>query len=626
MRRLYLTILLALRRYSALLACGWSWDCLEETSDGAEAIGTEHGSHPHKPVLQAASDGHQRGRRRQEQDHAARVFHLPVRRCKPNGNLAASGTVGCESGTELFVVGREYRVATGEKRNPKMASSATEYLLELLEEGDDAMDFWATVSEIAGATITAFSTEVPTWLRDAAVEAMTTALEKPYWTALAQTTLDDISATLARGIEDGLSIREIADLIVEDRGPDYAQYRGMATARTEIGYMSNMGGRESINQLRNETGLDIRRAWVSIFGITTRQNHWDADGIQTDENDKFHFLAQDGQTYIIDSPSDPDLPAEDRINCNCNHISDFVMDEVDNDVAQAADELLEPVADRSHHPHGTKYSEDQPRVPAGQSGGGQFGGGSGSDASDSEDADSFTPVETSQYKVSVSDKDYSKDGAKPGDKKRAKQTAEACQKEITSVLKRFPKLAKAPPVNIEISPTKIGVVSVEKDIGPDGQTAMVEKWTGECGGIYIPATEEGGLPTISIEQAKEADGPYRLGAFDVGTDAASLMRHEYGHHVHDTFAPYEEKSWWSNEYINIYERMEKLEKDGATSKEASKQTFGQISMYAGTHDGELFSESFSAYTHKDYGKEGMPRLPKNIEDRLKKLLGKRKGG
>lgn len=222
-------------------------------------------------------------------------------------------------------------------------TSATEFLLELLEEGgDDAMDFWAVVSEIAGTTITAFSTEVPRWLRDAAVEAMTTALEKPYWTILPQTTLDDIAATLARGIEDGLSIREIAGLVQEVRGEDYAHYRAVNTARTEMTWMTTAGARESINQLRNETGLDIRRLWGSVFGITTRAAHWAADGIQTDENDKFHFEGEDGLMHVIDGPGDPDLAPIDRCGCQCFSLSDFVMDEVDNDIEQAAEELLEP--------------------------------------------------------------------------------------------------------------------------------------------------------------------------------------------------------------------------------------------------------------------------------------------
>lgn len=224
-----------------------------------------------------------------------------------------------------------------------MASSATEFMLELLgEEGDDT-DFWADVASIAGAEITAFATEIPTWLRNAAVEAMENALEKPYWTNLAQTTLDDISATLTRGIEDGLSIRDLADKIQEDRGEDYAHYRAVNTARTETTWMTTAGARESINQLRNETGLDVRRAWGSVFGITTRGAHWEADGIQTDENDKFHFRGEDGEMHVIDGPGDPDLAPIDRCACQCFTISDFVMDEVDNDVIQqTADELLSP--------------------------------------------------------------------------------------------------------------------------------------------------------------------------------------------------------------------------------------------------------------------------------------------
>lgn len=224
-----------------------------------------------------------------------------------------------------------------------MASSATEYLLELLEEGgEEAMDFWAVVSEIAGATITAFSTEVPTWLKDAAREQLSEVFQYDYWLAVGDTTREAVRATIERGINDGLSIREVADLIQEERGPDYAHYRAMATARTETNNCLNRGSSVAIQTLEDETGIEMQKEWLSQFFTTTRPGHAAMDGQVSRGPEKlFAFEAQNGQTYNIAEPADPSLPPEDRINCGCMFLSSFVGEEVDrSDLDAVREELL----------------------------------------------------------------------------------------------------------------------------------------------------------------------------------------------------------------------------------------------------------------------------------------------
>jgi len=265
-----------------------------------------------------------------------------------------------------------------------MASSATEYLLELLEEGgDDAMDFWATVSEIAGATITAFSTEVPEWLKAAAREQLSEVFQYDYWLNVGETTREAVRATIERGINDGLSIREVADLIQEERGEGYARYRAVNTARTETNNALNRGASSAIETLEQETGLEMQKEWMSQYSTTTRPNHAAMDGqVSVGPNKLFAFIAQDGNTYNIPEPGDPSLPPEDRCQCGCGVLSSFVGEEVDrSDLDAVREELLATDSptligmERSHHRHGTKYSEDQPRDEAGR-----FGSGGGSEA------------------------------------------------------------------------------------------------------------------------------------------------------------------------------------------------------------------------------------------------------
>ena len=219
-----------------------------------------------------------------------------------------------------------------------MATSATEYLNELI--ADQGSEFWVQVRRIAGTTWLFPGTEPPQWLIDAAFEALAETFTFPYWTDLPETLRDDVMLTVQRGVEEGLSIPELRDYIMDVRGPGYADYRATNTARTETGFMSNMGNKAAVAQLREETGMDIRRVWGSVFGSSTRPNHAAMDGEVTDENDKFHFRAQDGRTYIIDAPADPLLPAADRCNDQCFTLSEFVMGEVENDVLQEATEDL----------------------------------------------------------------------------------------------------------------------------------------------------------------------------------------------------------------------------------------------------------------------------------------------
>lgn len=300
-----------------------------------------------------------------------------------------------------------------------MASSATEFLLELLEDGgDDAMDFWATVSEIAGATITAFSTEVPEWLKQAAAEQLQTVFQYDYWLAVGDTTREAVRATIERGINDGLSIREVADLIQEERGPDYAHYRAMATARTETNNCLNRGSSVAIQTLEDETGLEMQKEWMGALSTTSRLNHTAMDGQVSRGPDKlFAFLAQDGETYNIPEPGDPSLPAADRCNCGCGILSSFVGEEVDrSDLDAVREELLSTDAptlldmEASHKPHGAKYSPDQPRDEQGrfgEGGGGATGDGEGgSDVPPSQDDGDANTTGSLNVKLSKQAEDW----------------------------------------------------------------------------------------------------------------------------------------------------------------------------------------------------------------------------
>jgi hypothetical protein len=499
-------------------------------------------------------------------------------------------------------------------------TSATEYLLELLEEGgDDAMDFWAVVSEIAGTTITAFATEVPGWLRDAAVEAMTTALEKPYWTAIGESTLSDIAATLTRGIEDGLSTREIAALIQEDRGPDYAHYRAMNTARTEVGYMSNRGASASIERLEEETGLEMQKEWNSQLSTGTRPNHAAMEGQTSTGPEKlFAFQGQDGETYNIPEPGDPSLPAEDRCQCGCWMVSSFVGEEVDrSDLDAVREELLSTDSptligmEASHKPHGAKYSPDQPRDDAGRFG---EGGGSTSDSNEDTDAaDTIQVDDAGRWSILPSRMKRVPKGKERASDAVLATVAKTAHAELTRIHEEFDLDAAntGEPLEISVSPITQGFVSSDTkglNFGKSGITPIAF-YDGD-GKIVLAHADDNGKTKDYAES-----GPLTVGEFLVDRSGHGVVRHEFGHYVHDRMVDGEKSSEWDG----IYNVVQKQPLDVRPGTEYDLDYSPVVSGYAVHNSNELFAESFCAYTHPDYKRGSLPaKVEKFLDNLIKK--------
>ncbi len=208
-----------------------------------------------------------------------------------------------------------------------MATTASEYLAEMIE-GDDGDEFLAQVYDIAGTDWVFPGTQLPTWLREAAFESLDQTFSFDYWTDVPQVTRDAVLATLRDGIRDGLSIRELAEKIKEDRGSGYAEYRATATARTETTSAMNSGHSAGIDALAEDIGVDVRKEWLSVMGSTTRPEHAAMDGQQSDEEGMFTLTDENGTEWRIPWPGHPDLSASMRINCQCTLISSFAGEEL----------------------------------------------------------------------------------------------------------------------------------------------------------------------------------------------------------------------------------------------------------------------------------------------------------
>ena len=163
----------------------------------------------------------------------------------------------------------------------------------------------------------------PEWLVENARAELEETMSQDYWINIhGETTRNDITNLLERSLLEGVSTRNIAKSI-EALGGDYSRNRAMRIARTEIPNVLNAGHNSGINQVAEETGLDIGKEWVSVLGNTTRDSHADIDGDQVKADGLFTLGGVD-----VPWPAHVALPPEERINCFCSIISTVLSDEI----------------------------------------------------------------------------------------------------------------------------------------------------------------------------------------------------------------------------------------------------------------------------------------------------------
>lgn len=177
----------------------------------------------------------------------------------------------------------------------------------------DLTDLFDYIEEFEAAT------RLPDWMIDEAMKALSNTIKRPYWNDISETFGKQAETLLQRGIEQGWSTAQIArELRNQTADPDdqWNITRAKAIARTETGNMSNSGASASIDKLNEETGLDLAKEWLSVLGSTTRPSHAAMHGQISDKDGMFDLSG-----YLVPWPSHPDLPPEERINCQCGILS-----------------------------------------------------------------------------------------------------------------------------------------------------------------------------------------------------------------------------------------------------------------------------------------------------------------
>jgi len=133
------------------------------------------------------------------------------------------------------------------------------------------------------------------------------------------TTRMNIIRAIAKGFVDGLSINEIADLIMEIAG-QVSENRAKTIARTEIHGAANYGSWQAAKR----AGVSVKKEWLSAQDLRTRSieagDEWDHlayDGTTVGMDESFPFMSSKGQNDALMYPGDPSGDAGNVINCRC---------------------------------------------------------------------------------------------------------------------------------------------------------------------------------------------------------------------------------------------------------------------------------------------------------------------
>jgi hypothetical protein len=122
-----------------------------------------------------------------------------------------------------------------------------------------------------------------------------------------------VNEIVAKGIEDGLTPRQIEELLVEQI-PDIKRAR--AIARTEATRAYNEGKKRSAQDWANQTGTQLWKLWIHGGAKEPRIQHIQAQNKPVRFDQPFVFFTN-GVQVLMDKPGDLNGGAAQTINCSC---------------------------------------------------------------------------------------------------------------------------------------------------------------------------------------------------------------------------------------------------------------------------------------------------------------------
>jgi hypothetical protein len=122
-----------------------------------------------------------------------------------------------------------------------------------------------------------------------------------------------VNEIVAQGIQDGLTPRQIEELLIEQI-PDIKRAR--AIARTEATRAYNEGKKRSAQDWANQTGTSLWKIWIHVGAKEPRIQHIQAQNKPIRFDQPFVFFTN-GVQVLMDKPGDLNGGAAQTINCSC---------------------------------------------------------------------------------------------------------------------------------------------------------------------------------------------------------------------------------------------------------------------------------------------------------------------
>lgn len=138
------------------------------------------------------------------------------------------------------------------------------------------------------------------------------------------TSKKQLETIISDALGKGKGVEDLKRQLIID-GIRNEEYRARATSVTEMLRAHSVAKEEAIQQ----SPATDRKGWRHSGGhrIAPRENHVAMDGQIVAKERSFILIGCNGSTYHPMFPRDPNLPAEEVINCHCTHIP-IVNDEV----------------------------------------------------------------------------------------------------------------------------------------------------------------------------------------------------------------------------------------------------------------------------------------------------------
>jgi hypothetical protein len=376
------------------------------------------------------------------------------------------------------------------------------------------------------------------------------------------TTRESIRTILEKGRADGKSYRMIAK-DMRNVSPLINRQRAFKIARTEIHTASVFSTDESFRH----TNVEFEREWHSIIDERTRGldikdlfSHVIANG---------EVVAQDGKFIrtgeSLDYPGDPKGSPANIIFCRCillYHALKRVLTQV------------------------SKPLEMKPEI-----------------TNEYQSTDSFTDAIT-QFRTKLNVKNIKTSGYVT--KKEKMSVVNKTGDTISDIYNKFPKIGELARKGKDLDTINI---KNSKNVGKNRL------------GYYTSYKFNRGPASITMAGSNNRKVDFIISkGFDnienhISLDYESVLRHELGHHTYNALLDRKDVVTWSKFYS---------EKKRAKIKGEKIYWSSNISWYSSTNEREGFSECFSLYTSPLYDTKKEYKLPKEIEDIMEKVIGKRK--